>query len=126
RVVLARGELQDAVDAAAREGAAALPANLATVRNAVVAAGAKNSALGSPVTMAASDVQILSVDGGNDNAVRVTASLHVPLLFGMTQYTSFDVAVAATARKDVGTTHDGFGIVGLEDLTVTGSGFVDS
>jgi len=127
RVILVRSELQDAVDAAAREGAAVLPANLATVRNAVIAAAAQNSAYGSPVTISPANVQLLSVNGGTDNAVRVTASLHVPLLFGLNRFTSFDVSVAATARRDVGSgSAGGFGLIGLDGMTLTGSSVVDS
>lgn len=127
RVILVRSELQDAVDAAAREGAAVLPANLATVRNAVIAAAARNSAYGSPVTISPANVQLLSVNGGTDNAVRVTASLHVPLLFGLNRFTSFDVSVAATARRDVGSgSAGGFGLIGLDGMTLTGSSVVDS
>lgn len=127
RVILVRSELQDAVDTAAREGAAVLPANLATVRNAVIAAAAQNSAYGSPVTISPANVQLLSVNGGTDNAVRVTASLHVPLLFGLNRFTSFDVSVAATARRDVGSgSAGGFGLIGLDGMTLTGSSVVDS
>ena len=124
RIVLARAQLQCAVDAAAREGAAALPATLSAVRNAVVAAGAKNTALGTAVQIAPADVEVLSFDGGADNAVRVSANLPVPLLFGNLHSQPFIISVRATARRQ--STSQSFGMVGLNSINITGSAMVDS
>lgn len=124
RIMLARAELQHAVDSAAREGAAALPGSLSAVRNAVVEAGVKNTLLGSPVQLNSQQVQVLSLDNESNNAVRVQASAAVPMMFGHLPFKEFNVAVSATAKRR--TTGKGFGIVGLDGITTTGSGFVDS
>lgn len=124
RIVLVRAELQHAVDAAAREGAAALPANLSTVRNTVIAAAERNAALGQPVQIKPAGVQIVSVGDEPNNAVRVIADLPVPLLFGYLATQRFDVSVAATARRQSG--GESYGIVGLDGITATGSSFIDS
>ena len=135
RVYLAKRQLQFAVDAAARSGAAALPDRTAAISQAIAAAG-YNTCDGNPVVISSSDIDLGTWDStsatftvlpnGNStppNAIRVRASRTavnsnaVPLIFaGIVGRSTCDVHATSIA----GISNSPYGIVGLNSVSMSG------
>jgi len=130
RVQLAKSELQDAADAAAKYAAAGIPAGNA-VNFAKTAAGA-NFALGSAVSLTDADIVTGNFDSTKSpkfssartplNAVQVTArrtsarGTGIPLFFAsLIGLSSCDVTAMSVAQIDTGIAG---GIIGLDSITV--------
>ena len=130
RVQLAKSELQDAADAAAKYAAAGIPAGNA-VNFAKTAAGA-NFALGSAVSLTDADIVTGNFDSTNSpkfssartplNAVQVTArrtasrGTGIPLIFAsLIGFSSCDVTATSVAKIDTGIKG---GVIGFDGITV--------
>jgi Flp pilus assembly protein TadG len=125
RVQLAKTELGSTADATARYAVTGLGDNSSLAKANYLAQ--LNSVDGSPVTFAAADVEVGTWDaasasfapgGGAPNAVRVTARRTVPLPFGQFAGTpGVTITARAVARFNV----IGYGLVGLNSLTMSGN-----
>jgi Flp pilus assembly protein TadG len=145
RVQLAKTELRRAADAAARAGASSVPADITTATSLAVKYAALNVADGSPVELDPSNdidfglwtssTKTFTKLTGNSltgaNAIRVTARRNfarknaVPLLFAnLLGVSSTDVSASSVALLTKG--GSGYGIIGLDFVSMSGSASVDS
>jgi Flp pilus assembly protein TadG len=144
RVQLAKTELQRCADAAARYGASGLSSNPETARSNALTGAQDNLVDGRHLTLdPTTDVVLLRWRGPGDfdvldsstasqaNAVRVIAKQTaargnaVPLMFAsLLGFRSCDIHATATAMLTDAPT--GFGVVGLDSVSMSGSGQIDS
>jgi hypothetical protein len=133
RVQLAKTELRRAADAAARAGADALPKGSTTAINAAIALAAANKVDGAPLILQTSDVTVgmwtngvFTAGGQSPNAVQVSARRNpVPLLFAqILGMKACNVTAVSVARYTP--SQGGFGIVGIDSLSMKGTPETDS
>lgn len=145
RVQLAKTELRRAADAAARAGASSVFTDTSVARSLAIQYAALNTADGSPVVLdSTKDIDLGSWDSSakkftvltgsgltSANAIRVTARRNfaranaVPLLFASVLGTSStDVNAYSIAMLTKGSS--GYGIIGLDSVSMSGSASVDS
>ncbi len=145
RVQLTKTELRRAADAAARAGASSVPADVETARSLAVKYAGLNNADGTPVVLdPASDIdfglwssttkQFTPLSGSSltsANAIRVIARRSfaranaVPLLFArVLGVESTDVSATSIALLTKG--GSGYGIIGLDSVSMSGTASTDS
>jgi len=141
RVQLAKTELRVAADAAARAAARALAAGDSQARAAAVAVAAANTCDGQPVALdPAADVETgtwnpatrtFTPGAASPNAVRVTArriaarNSAIPLTFArVVGRDTCDVSASAIAA--CAPSSAGYGIVGIDSITMSGNASTDS
>ena len=137
RVQVAKAELRQAADAAARFGAAGLAngGNATRARSNAIAAAADNKVDGQSLSLAATDVEVgtwangtFSPGGASPNAVRVAASRGaVPLVFArLIGISSASVDAVSIARVNATPPVQQYGLVGLDAINMTGNASIDS
>jgi hypothetical protein len=133
RVQMAKTELRRATDAAARAGADSLPNGSSAAVCAAIALAASNKVDGAPLVLQTTDVTVgmwvngvFSAGGRSPNAVQVSARRNpIPLLFAqLLGMQSCNVAAVSVARYTP--SQGGFGIVGIDSLTMKGTPETDS
>jgi Flp pilus assembly protein TadG len=133
RVQLAKTELRRATDAAARAGADSLPNGSTAAVNAAIALAAANKVDGAALVLQTSDVTVgmwmygvFTAGGQSPNAVQVTARRNpIPLLFAqLLGMKSCNVTAVSVARYTP--SQGGFGIVGIDSLSMKGTPETDS
>jgi hypothetical protein len=144
RVQLAKTQLLDAADAAARAGVASIPSGVSTAQAVAIQAASENLADGTSVALDASDIEFGTWDASsktftvltgaarsNANAMRVTArrtaatNNAIPLYFGaVVGQHSCDVHASAIAM--IQQKHLPVGIIGLNSVSFVQSSLADS
>lgn len=124
RAQLAKTELRRAIDAATRAAAAGMATSQATAKNAAATVAGQNLVDGKPLTLnTATEISFAAWNG--QDAVTISVERPISLIFG--RFIGMDTCtVTAHATATLTQSPQGYGIIGLDSIRMSGNSRIDS